>query len=185
MELKELLSGYVNEEKIGEVVEKINQDLSKGFIPKSRFNEINEELKLTKGALENTKKTYEELKGKAESVEEYQNRVAELEKKNQEIEEKMQKEIIGMVKKTKFRDLLTKSGASVDALDLLTEKYADGIEIENESIKGADELIAKIKEERKTLFMVSSEDSKEKGRAGKTSTDDEENARLRKYFGLK
>ena len=183
MEFKELLSNYVSPEKMDEVIEKINQELPKDFIPKSRFNEVNEKLKLTSTALEEKNKTYEDLKQKAGSLEEYQQKVANLEKLNKDIEEKMQKEIGSMVKKSKFKDLLTQNGASLDALDLLIEKYADGVEIENETIKGADDLLKKIKEERKTLFIDKKTDSKGKGGNG-GSTDDEELAQLKKKFGL-
>lgn len=183
MELKELLSNYISPEKIEEAIEKINQELPKDFIPKSRFNEVNEKLKLTSSALEEKNKTYEDLKQKSGSLEEYQSKVADLEKKNKEIEDRMNKEISSMVKKTKFKDLLAKSGASVDAMDLIIEKYADGVEVENDTIKGAEDLIKKIKEERKTLFVEVGTESNAKGGNGKTGGDDDV-ARLKKLFGL-
>jgi len=50
MELKDVLGKYINAEQLDSVVEELNRELPKSYIVKSRFNEVNDELKLTKNS---------------------------------------------------------------------------------------------------------------------------------------
>lgn len=182
-ELKDLLGKYIEAEKLDGAVEELNQELPKQFIPKGRFNEVNEELKVIKGQLEENKKAMESLSQKANSVEEYEKQITELKKLNSDIEENSNKQIASITKRTQLKELLLLNNAHKDALELLVEKYANEAEIVDGKIKGADTLLNKIKEERSGLFLQKVDDTVDKGQ-NKTNPTSDDTDRLRKLFGL-
>ena len=185
MELKEILAKYIEDnEKLESVTGELSQDFAKTFIPKGRFNEVNEELKTTKEQLSEMKKSMETLTEKASSVEEYEKKLAELQKTNIEIEEKASKQISSITKRTQLKELLLMNNAHKDAIDLLVDKYTDQVEIENEKVKDAEKLLETIRSEKAGLFIEKSDDSIDKG-SNKNKKPDDDTEKLRKYLGLK
>ncbi len=186
MELKDLLGKYINAEQLDSVVEELNRELPKSYIVKSRFNEVNDELKLTKKQLEEKEALMTSLSQKASSVEEYEKKLADAQKQIADLDTSYKGQIANITKTTKFRDLLVSNNAVKDGVDLLVEKYSNEVELDGENIKEAEALINKIKTERSALFITKQEDSTDKGGNKKsTNEDDEIQAKLRKSFGLK
>lgn len=183
-DLKELLGKYVDGDKLDTVIEELNQELPKSYIPKARFNEVNEKYKVTESALEELKKSNEALQTKVGSLDEYEKQLNELKQKNETIEKDYQVKLSSVTKQSQFKELLLESGIHKQALDLIVEKYLPEVELENGTIKGQNELLAKLKAERSELFVTKVNDSDDKGGKGKQSNEDEEQARLKRLFGL-
>jgi hypothetical protein len=186
MELKEILGKYIDDnEKLENVIGELTQDLAKGFIPKNRFNEVNEELKTTRSQLNENKTAMEGLTKKANSVEEYETRLAELQTKNTEIEEKANKQISSITKKTQLKELLLLNNAHKDAIELLVDKYSDIAEVTDGKLIEPDKLLETIKKEKAGLFIETKNDSDDKGSHKDAETTKDDNERLRKLFNLK
>lgn len=157
--LKDLLKEHVAEDKLDGVIEGFKKESPKYVMPKERFNEVNDELKLTKEQLASNKGLVEELTTKANSLEEYETKLSEWKAKYDELEQTSQSKIANITKKTQLKEFLLENNAHKDALDLLIDKYSEEVEIDNDSIKDADKLIEKIKEERGGLFINSTQNS--------------------------
>jgi hypothetical protein len=183
MELKEILAKYVEADKLETVMSEVNTEMPKLFIPKSRFNEQGEEVKLLKTQLEENKKVMEGLTAKALTVEEYEKRNGELQKSMKDMEENTKKQIANITKRSQLKEVLLVNNVHKDALDLLVEKYSDMAEVDEKGIKNKDDLLKKIKEEKGGLFLEGKEDSTEKGGNKKTPPKDD-TAMIRKLMGL-
>lgn len=183
-DFKEVLAKYIEADKLDSAVEELNQDFAKAYIPKGRFNEVNEELKIVRSTLEENKKAMETLSQKASSVEEYEKKLAELTQLNSDIEAKSQQQIASITKKSQLKELLLMNNAHHDALELLVEKYADVAQVEGEKLKDPQTLLEQIKTERAGLFIHSTTESVDKG-ANKESQPVDDSERLRKLYGLK
>lgn len=185
-EFKELLGKYIEADKLDGVVEELNRELPKNFIPKGRFNEVNEELKVLKGQLEESKKAMESLSQKAGSVEEYEKKLADLQKQNSEIEANSQKQIASITKRTQLKELLMVNNAHKDALDLLVEKYSEIAETDGDKLKDPDKLLEMIKKDRPGMFITVSSESENKGSHKENPTQlDSTIQAYRKAAGLK
>lgn len=183
-EIKELLAKYLDADKLDSVVEELNQDFAKAYIPKGRFNEVNEELKIVRTQLDDNKKAMESLSQKASSIEEYEKKLAELQQLNSDIETKSQQQIASITKKTQLKELLLVNNAHKDAIELLVEKYADKAEVENDKIKDSDKLLETIKAEKSGLFVQTKVESVDQG-GHKENPIPDDSDRLRKLYGLK
>jgi len=188
--LKEFLQTYIeDEEKLNSAVEDFSKNhFPKHAMPKGKYNEVAEELKLTKGQLEEQKKSLEDLSKKANTIEEYEAQLEALKQKNTEIEESYKGQISGITKKTELEKMLLSENAHKDAVDLLLQKYIDVVELDdNGAIKDAPTLIEKIKSEKGGLFVTENANSQNKGEGAKAKTPeataDIEN-RMRTAMGL-
>jgi len=168
--MQEILNEYITEEeKLKEAVDKLDKENPKHFIPKAKFNDVNEELKVTKEQLASNKKLVDELSNKAESVEEYESQLKTWKTKYDDLEKTSQEKISNITKKTQLKEFLLENNAHKDALDLLIDKYSEEVEVDGDSIKDADKLIERIKEERSGLFIKTTEDSDQKNENNKQS----------------
>lgn len=184
-DVKELLAKYIEDgEKLNAVVEELNQDFAKTYIPKGRFNEVNEELKIVRSQLDENKKAMETLSQKASSIEEYEKKLNELQQLNSDIEAKSQQQIASITKKTQLKELLLVNNAHKDAIELLVEKYADKVEIDNDKIKDSELLLDTIKAEKAGLFVQTKVESVDQG-SHKENPIPDDSDRLRKLYGLK
>lgn len=184
-DFKELLGKYVDGDKLDTVIEELNQELPKSYIPKARFNEVNEKYKVTESALEELKKSNEALQTKVGSLDEYEKQLNELKQKNETIEKDYQVKLSSVTKQSQFKELLLESGIHKQALDLIVEKYLPEVELENGTIKEQDKLIAKLKQERSELFVTKTSNSEDKGGKGKSLTEDEETLlKMKRLAGL-
>lgn len=184
MEIKEVLAKFVDASKLDEAIAELNKELPLSYIPKTKFNEVNDELKLTKQQLADQSKSVQDLTKKASSLEEAQKQIEDLKKASADLETKTKAQIEAITKKTQLKDLLVENGAHKDATDLLVEKYLTDVEIDEKGIKEPKKLIEKIKTEKAGLFVVDTSNSGDKG-AGKGNPPGEaDSERLNKLFGL-
>jgi uncharacterized phage infection (PIP) family protein YhgE len=188
--IKEALNGLVEADKLDAVASAIEKGVPKHFIPKSKFNELNEEFKLTKAQLEETSTKITQLSQQASSLGEYQTQIESLKKENSIIAENYKKQIDDIMQKTrteskraKLKESLLDASVHKDAIDLLVERYANEVELSEEGFSDIKPLIEKIKSEKAGLFITEQQDSVEKGQKKKNppESDDKE---LRKLFGL-
>jgi hypothetical protein len=133
--IKNIIVKYVDADKAVELEKELDAELPKQMIPKGRFNEVSEELKIVKAQMDENKKSFEELTKKASSVDEYEKKVAELLTKNKEIEDTAKKNIANVTKRSQLKELLMGNNAHKDALDLLVEKYTEEADIDDKGIK--------------------------------------------------
>lgn len=185
--LKDIIKEYVEDEKkVDEVVDKINKKAPEYYVPKAKFNDLTEEHKLTKQQLDEQKKTVEELGKKAESLEEYESQLEELRKKNKEIEEKTAEDIKKISTKTQMKELLF-GKAHQDAIDLLVDRYSESAELgDDKTLKNAEDLLKKMKEEKSGLFIETKENSKDKdehkNKGGEKSPAEMDESEYAQYF---
>lgn len=88
--LKEALKGVENNE---EIIGKIKKGIALEFVPKSEFNNKNEELKTVKEQLQDRDTQLSELKEKAKGNEELTAKIEELEKSNLKEKEELENKI--------------------------------------------------------------------------------------------
>lgn len=180
--LKELLKDFVSEDKLETVIETINKEAPKHIMPKGKFNEINEELKIARQQITEQKGLVEQLTAKANSVEEYQTKLNEWQSKYNELESNSQKQISQITKKGALKDALVEAKAHKDAIDLLVNSTdIDSIELKDGKIDTS--YIEKLKTERSGLFQTVVEDSEVKD-GDKDKKPQNEDDRLRQLFGL-
>lgn len=183
--LEELLQDYVDGEKIGEVIEKFNKENPKHFMPKEKFNEVNEELKLTRNQLGENKALIDELSKKADSIEGYENQINELQTKYNDLETGTQKEIAQITKRNQLKELLLDNGFHKDGVKLIT-KTADyeNIGLEDGKIKDTDALITQMKEEYAGLIIQTDANSKDKGEHVEPNVQSQHDKDFRSALGL-
>jgi hypothetical protein len=183
--LKDLLKDYMEESKINEFVEKFNKENPKHFMPKDKYNETAEELKIKKTQLEENTKLLEGLKEKASSVEEYEKKLAEMQTQYQDLETKSQAEVATITKKTQLKELLIENKMHKDAIDLFINSTDLGkLETVEGKIKDADTLVATWKQERSGLFVETVQDSNLKDQNKDTNPKINDDALLRQAMGL-
>jgi len=183
-DIKELIAKYVDPAKVDEAVAELNKELPLLYIPKTKFNEVNDELKIAKEQLVSTNKSVEDLTKKASTIEEYQKQIEDLKNKTVELETNAKNQIATITKKTKLKDLLVENGVHKDAIDLMVEKYLPDTEVDDTGIKDAKKLINRIKEEKGGLFVTVSTNSDDKGEGKGKPAGKPDDARLKKLFGL-
>ena len=188
--IKEALKGLVDDEKLNEVAVAIEKGVPKHFIPKNKFNEINDELKLTKAQLEETNGKIVQLSQQASSLEEYKLQIENLKKENESVADKYKAQVEEVmkksreeVKKVKLKESLLDSGVHKDAIDLLVEKYSTEVPLTEEGFGEIKPLIDKIKTEKAGLFVIETQNSVERG-SGKANPPKQDDTDLRKLFGL-
>lgn len=188
--IKEALNGLVESDKLDAVASAIEKGVPKHFIPKSKFNELNEEFKLTKAQLEETSTKITQLSQQASSLGEYQTQIESLKKENSIIAENYKKQIDDIMQKTrteskraKLKESLLDASVHKDAIDLLVERYANEVELSEEGFRDIKPLIEKIKSEKAGLFITEQQSSVEKGQK-KNNPPEQDDKELRKLFGL-
>jgi len=169
--LTEYLKQYVSEDKLEEAVETFKKDVfPKNAIGKDKFNELNEELKLAKGQLEEKNSTIEKLSSDVGNIDEWKAQLETVKSEAAAKEEEYQAKVSNITKKSELEKLLMTNNAHKDSVDLLLEKYIADVELNDGQIKDADSLVNKIKEERSGLFIGTTEDSTNKDEQKKNPT---------------
>ncbi|MDO6355119.1 phage scaffolding protein [Caloramator sp. CAR-1] len=148
MDLKELLG----EELYKQVKEKIGDKeliLNDGsYIPKAKFDEINEQKKLYKQQAEDLNKQLEEMKKQAKGNEELQKQIQELQIKLQESENKIKD--VSLTAAIKMAAIKA-NAKDPDIVSMLIDKSKLNIK-EDGSIEGLDEQLKSIAESKAFLF---------------------------------
>lgn len=123
----------------------------KEYIPKARFDEINDANKELKNQIASRDSQLVELQKSAKGNEDLTKQIADLQTANQKAKEEYDAKILQLQKDYTLESLLSKSGAkNANALrgmlDLSKCEFKDG------SFKGLDEQIAQIKKDNDWLF---------------------------------
>ena len=134
-----------------EQIEKVVEDYGKNYVPKSQFNQKNEELKQAKGSLTTMQSDIETLKKANADNAELSKQIDELNaaqlKREEEYTAQIQKmELDGIVERTLLSSKVKNSKAVRALLDLEDAKVKDG------TIKGLDDQLTKLKESDPYLF---------------------------------
>ena len=134
-----------------EQIEKVVEDYGKNYVPKSQFNQKNEELKQAKESLTTMQSDIEALKKDNADNAELSKQIDELNaaqlKREEEYTAQIQKmELDGIVERTLLSSKVKNAKAVRALLDLEGAKVKDG------TIKGLDDQLAKLKESDPYLF---------------------------------
>lgn len=148
--LKELLEKLGLADKFDEIKAGVEANY-KDYIPKSRFDEVNDQKKEYKKMLDERTTQLEELKGKAQGNEELLNKIKELEDANtktaEDYEKKIAEQSFNFALESALRDGKVKNAKAVKALlDI------EGIKLDGDKLLGLDEQISKLKESDSYLF---------------------------------
>lgn len=148
-------------------------DLLDGFIPKSRFNEVNSEVKTLREQVELSKKSVEETKKMLEASEEFKTKYSELENKYNIDMALKDKDISNIQKITKIKDVLKDSG--VKHTDLLMHKIdIDSLKLDGDNLVGITDVVAKLKTDYSDLFVTETNKSTTETTKSTNNNDDNE-----------
>ena len=113
--IKSILAGTVADDKIDEVIAKVNAEFPKHAVPKDKYNEVSAQNK----ALSDKNKEYDDLvaglKGKAESADAREQEIAKLKADVEGTKQKYEQQIADLGKRSALKDLLVKGKAHPDA----------------------------------------------------------------------
>jgi hypothetical protein len=186
--LKDLLKDYMTDEaQVNEFVEKFNKENPKHFMPKEKYNEVSEELKIKKTQLDENTKLIDGLKQKASSVEEYEKRLSDMQTQYEQLEQKSQADVATITKRTQLKELLIDNKMHKDAIDLFINSTDLGkLEMVEGKIKDSDAFVATVKQERAGLFLetVQTSNVQNQNTNNNTNTEVQSDALLRQAMGL-
>lgn len=151
MDLKELLGEelfkQVNE-KLGDKKLIVNDG---SYLPKSKFDEKNEEVKLLKEKVTSLEKTAKDTESMLKDNEDLKKKYESLQNDSKSQLEAKDKQISHITKRTALKSALQEKGARYPDL-LIKEFDLDTIELEGESVKGFDKLLTPLAERYKDMF---------------------------------
>lgn len=150
--IKELLKDVVEEDKLEELVTKINTEAPKHIVPKSKYNELSAEKKNLETELSNRDTQLEELKSQAGSNTELQAKITQLEEENRTNKEKYETELVNTIKQNAVEMALVKNGA-VNTKACMPFIDLDKIEYKDNEIKGVEDLIGEMVKAEDTSFL--------------------------------
>lgn len=168
--LEKIVATLVEDEtKRAEVVTQIKKELGLQFVPKSTFNETNNELKATKDQLASTETTIKELTNKAATAEEKEALIKKMETDHATFKADTEKR---MANDKKLSALQLKLAAEVapDAVDLVAGLITlDNVTFVDGKITNYDEIVKPVRESRASLFKTETVDT---GKPGDKKTSD-------------
>ena len=146
-----------------EQAEKVMEGLDGNFVTKTRFNEVNTELKQAKDTLKERDSQLETLKKSTGDVEALNKKITELQEANKTKDEQHQAEIKQMKFDASLNAALSVAKArNPETVKPLLKAFLDKAELDGDSIKGLDAEIKKLVEgeDTKFLFDVQSKNNK-------------------------
>lgn len=142
----------LSEEKQKELENKDYEDVSNGpYIPKQRFDQVNEDAKNYKKQVIESEKQILDLKDQFKDVDSLMGRVSELENTNKSQKETYEKQLNEMI----FNNALEKGISAFNVRDktlIMTLLNKENIKIDGETITGLNEQMEAIKKEHDYLF---------------------------------
>lgn len=163
---KEQLLGMGLTEEQADKVMAAHREVLTGFIPKARFDEINEEKKELKNQLDDRDKQLQELKVKAAGNEELTAKITELEELNKQTKEEYENKIAALRKETAIELALKDAKArNIKAVKALLD--LEKVSLDGDNLIGLDEQLKRLKESDPYLFG----EDKLKGRDPNPPTD--------------
>ncbi len=160
MDLKSLLGDIYSEDiekKIGDhrvfvfgKDEEIKLD-GREYVPKTRFNEVNEQAKEAKSQLDQVTAKFKALEKDAAEGKELKQKLAELNTANESLKSESDKRIAEFRKREAVKRQLLKAGAKDEDL-LIGRLELDKISLEGENILGFDDQLKQLKETHEWAF---------------------------------
>lgn len=150
--LKELLK---NDDLYEQIIKKgiKESDLTNGWIPKDRFNEVNKELKLTKEKITGYEEQGKQLQTLLKDNEELKTKYGELETNLKDTLKNKDIEISNIFKSTKVENALIKEGCKHP--DLLMSKIdLTKLSMENDNIIGLTDVLTNLKTNYSVMFST-------------------------------
>ncbi len=137
-----------------EQAEKVIEGLDGNFVTKTRFNEVNTELKQSKDTLKERDSQLETLKKSTGDVEALNKKITDLQAENKTKDEAHQAAIKQMKFDTSLNAALSAAKARTpETVKPLLKAFLDKAELDGESIKGLDVEIKKLTEADDTKFL--------------------------------
>ena len=154
---KEFLKGLgLTDEVIEKIIGNFNDIIGKSYVPVSRFNEVNEDLKNQKTALKSINKQLEELK--QVNVDDLKSEITRLQGENKKQQGDFEKQIAQMKLNNAIEKVLTSSKAkNITAVKALLNMGK--IKLNDDKIEGIDEQITALKTDTGTSFLFDADDS--------------------------
>jgi CHAT domain-containing protein len=157
--------------KLSELVKQLNVELEipeeknvevTGFIPKARFDAVNNEAKNLKEQMEEMEKTVEDFKANAGDTKKLKEQIAEMEAKQKEIKENYEKKLLDVKKNSVIESELLKANAKYPEL-IMQKIDKDAIKINDDGIIGLKDQIENLKQNYKELFGEKNVNSQKPG----------------------
>lgn len=146
MNREQLVGLGLSEEQADKVIEGF-----KDFIPRSRFNEVNEAKKRAEAVVAERDKQIEDLKKATGDAESLRAEITKLQSENKAAKEKYDADLLTVKRESAIEQALTSGGAkNIKAVKALLDM--NGIEFDGEKIKGLDKQLEKLKESDGYLF---------------------------------
>ena len=138
-----------------EQAKKVLDSLNGNFIPKSRFNEVNTELKAAKDTIKERDEQLETLKKTVGDVEALKSKITELQTANESQKQAHETELRNMRKNNAVEMALTTAKAKNNiAVKALLADFLDKAEVADDgTVKGLNEAIKKLSEAEDTAFL--------------------------------
>ena len=161
------------EEEMAIKCEKASQEELKGFIPKARFDEVNNEKKKLESDVKERDTQLESLKNTIGDIDSLKKQITSLQEENKKKEESYTKELHQLKIDTAVKDALTSAKArNVTAVKALL-KNLDKAELdENGTIKGLAEQLESLKQSDGYLFETKTKPSIKGAKPAETGNDD-------------
>ncbi len=148
MTKEELIALGLNEEQAGKVLEGY-----KGYVPKTRFDEVNAAKKAAEDTVKERDKQLEDLKKASGDSEALKAQIAQLQADNKAAADKYAADLKAVQINNAVEKELTAAGAkNLKAVKALLEGL-DKAELDGENVKGLADQIKKLKEEEGTKFL--------------------------------
>ena len=148
MTKEELIALGLSEEQAGKVLEGY-----KGYVPKSRFDEVNNAKKAAEDTVKERDKQLEDLKKASGDSEALKAQIAQLQADNKAAADKYAADLKAVQINSAVEKELTAAGAkNLKAVKALLEGL-DKAELDGENVKGLADQIKKLKEEEGTKFL--------------------------------
>lgn len=169
MKKEELMKLEGMTEELADAVIKSHKEELEGFIPKSRFDEVNEAKKNAEALVKQQDKQLEDLKQSAGSAEELQKQITELQEANKTAQADYESKIKQMQIDNAVAAALTNAGAKNTAAVKALLKDLDKAELDEDgSVKGLAEQIKTLQKAEDSSFLFNTPEPKTPKAAGAT-----------------
>lgn len=177
--IKELLKGFVAEDKMNEVIDAYKKEFPKHAVPKDDFNKVKKDLKDTDAELATTKAKMDELNAalkddnKDATIEELKTKLSDATKAFDDFKADTEKRETTRTKADAYKKLLAANGANPAAIDLLAgAANLDDVTLDKAgNIVDGDDLVASVKKDREALFNSENISGNNDGSGGSGGTD--------------
>lgn len=153
MGVKESLKNNgLSDEVIESIISEMNKENSLKSVPKDQYNKISKELAESRGNAADLEAKITNL-----NTDEFKIKYEELEKTHNDFVSNIETEKVNGSKSSTLKTLLAKEGVNKKLIPLLLKEFDLGtIELENDTVKGWEEIVKPIKDNYSDFFTVQS-----------------------------